>query len=1047
MCNNSKFITVNKYSKLRYFNLSFILKDLFSEINPIIELKAHKNSDSVLIYQINSFMPKNVLDMFKDAVKYKKSKKSKIDYYNEFTHSSNTFTLGNKVIEAFNENGIIPFVRYVENNNNLLINKPLLKEFLNSIKNFVFADSSSIISDTVFEKYKEIYNLYLNHNKEISVLTRVIISTIILQKQSYNFPKPEYLHSFMVYNLSSTKFKKLSNSDKKIKIEELLKSVLDKVWFKFCNNPSESKIFEEFVLINYKKDNFALVKSICELNKELLNKKENIALKYLYAVSLLQLGDISKCEKTLNEACFEKYPDAKFTLYRIYNNDFGEFFAENKAAKRKKALTDGAYLAQPNAVIMLVRELFSDFNKNYQTIKALLWKLNEKISSLDDTMKADFYYYLACCKEKDNLPEDAKHYFDKALKFGNERARAKASRALRKTYDFSKAFKTENFKNLCVINSNNESTRALLRTLPDDYAVYAINADFKNTEIENIFTFFSIKACIDNLILKITAGSKVIISFLNDDDRENLNNGLEVLDRLFNEALNKNQNDRISFINTFDIYIKSEYEYASAFIDANISDMGDDVFFKTHIIDPYRSSILKLFYEKPVFLPILTSKAEKQSNIILLSNSVDFSFSVVKELMAISYMGKAAKTNITVISNDEIIEKLSKKLQKKMPGAYINNFSKKLSEIINNAGAKSKEKNNLSCSQYPVLKPDLKSYDIYSSDFLSLLLGTSAYEISDDKFNDIFNLSVSNNLPSEEKAEVHKFYKILNSANYFIINVGTDEENIDFAINIRRQILANSPNMDKKPFVSVYCENQKTAYLANRITLSNKNQGDHYHNKYDLYFFGMADTLYSYNNLVNNTLEQQALEIHKSYCGLSVHDSFNENTHGAYNSYYSYQYNQDSSMITAIALRYRLFFLGLYKGKNLSSEFTLEEDCDLSEEFNKYLNSSDKSIDDELAKTEQIRWNNYMLSRGWSAPNQEQLKVYLNDNSITNHKHMLLKLHPYIADWDDLDDDGEICKAVKNSNKEFESPRDITRQSIKDTVKWFSIFKEKSRER
>ena len=79
MCNNSKFITVNKYSKLRYFNLSFILKDLFSEINPIIELKAHKNSDSVLIYQINSFMPKNVLDMFKDAVKYKKSKKSKPD--------------------------------------------------------------------------------------------------------------------------------------------------------------------------------------------------------------------------------------------------------------------------------------------------------------------------------------------------------------------------------------------------------------------------------------------------------------------------------------------------------------------------------------------------------------------------------------------------------------------------------------------------------------------------------------------------------------------------------------------------------------------------------------------------------------------------------------------------------------------------------------------------------------------------------------------------------------------------------------------------------
>ena len=1055
MSDHHKFITIEKYNGFKanhkYFNLSFILEDLFNEASPIIKFKKTDNAAPTLIAQINSFMPEVVLQSFLQATQSNKANaqpqrakipKRKFDYYREFTNSSNTYTLGNKVIKIFNEIGIAAFVDALEKNENLIIDKALLKEYLKAIKELLFPDEgffSSTNNKTYFknssDKYKQTYDIYLNHNNEINVLARLIISTIILQRQTKGCPHAKYVFSFI-----EAKAKKESKKT----IENLLKAILDKIWLTFCDNPAENEIFRECVLRNYKKSDFNSVINISKLNKEILDKNENAATKHLYAVALLQSGNISDCEKVLNEKSFENYPDAQYLLYRIYNDDFGRFPAADKEEKRRRALAKAVDLCQPNAVLSAVSELINDFNSNYKTIENLLQKLNKKINALGDDLKADFYYYFACCKEKDNLPEEAKQYFDNALKYGNERARAKASRVLRKTNDFSKAFNSENYKNICVINSNNEATKVFLKSLSEDYLVFAINSDFSGTEIENIISLSSVKSCIDTLISKAAIDGKVIISFLNDDDRINLRYGLEVLDRLYNEALNKSRYDRISFINIFDIYIKSDYEYASVFVDANLSDMGCDIYFRTHIIDPYRNSVLKLLYEKPVFLPLLTNKENAKSGFVVIGNNVNFNFSIIKQFMAVSYMGNSVQASACVISDNEAINTLSNKLQKEMPGIYVNGFSNRLKEIIHHNNKNTKHKQP---SEYPILKPELKSYDISRSEFFSLLLSTSAFDISDKELNDAFNLSVSNNFPIKDKSEVSKFYKLLNSANYFVVNVGTDEENIEFAINIRRSILANSPKMDKKPFIAVYCENPKTAYLASRITLSNKNQGDHYHNKYDLYFFGMADTLYTYSSLVDNALEKQALKIHESYFSHAVNKSDNEDTLKALNSYYSYQYNQDSSIISAIGLRYRLFIAGLYKDKNLSSEFTLEEDCGLSQEFNKYLNKKIKLKDDELAEIEQIRWNNYMLSRGWSAPAYEQLETYLKDNSVTTHKHMLLKLHPYIADWDDLDDDGDICKMIKDSNKEFYSPRETTRQSVKNTAKWLSMFRNRGIER
>lgn len=210
----------------------------------------------------------------------------------------------------------------------------------------------------------------------------------------------------------------------------------------------------------------------------------------------------------------------------------------------------------------------------------------------------------------------------------------------------------------------------------------------------------------------------------------------------------------------------------------------------------------------------------------------------------------------------------------------------------------------------------------------------------------------------------------------------------------------------------------------------------------------MSDTLYSYDALVNNELEIQALEIHKSYSRLDSDDIYSKEYFDALNSFFSYQYNIDSSLTTAIGLRYRLFIAQLYKNEGISSEFSLEEDCNKSPLFENYLNDEFESYnDDDFAKIEQYRWNNFMLSRGWQAPTWEQLCTYLKDETITNHKHMLLKLHPYISDWDDLDDDGDICNEIRKYKKFFDSPKAITKDSIEKTTLWLSMFKQRKQKK
>jgi len=168
-------------------------------------------------------------------------------------------------------------------------------------------------------------------------------------------------------------------------------------------------------------------------------------------------------------------------------------------------------------------------------------------------------------------------------------------------------------------------------------------------------------------------------------------------------------------------------------------------------------------------------------------------------------------------------------------------------------------------------------------------------------------------------------------------------------------------------------------------------------------------------------------------------------------NYYSSQYNQDSSKITAIGLRYRLFIADLYEfPKNHESlMFSIEKDQELSKQYKTWLENDDENNTYLAGSIEQTRWNGFMLSRAWEPASLNQVVGYKNQSSNGQHKHMIAKLHPFICEWEDLNEmnDNSFIVSLRNKftqdphTKEYkiENPTETTLKSVYDTSAMLSL--------
>lgn len=531
----------------------------------------------------------------------------------------------------------------------------------------------------------------------------------------------------------------------------------------------------------------------------------------------------------------------------------------------------------------------------------------------------------------------------------------------------------------CFVNSLDGNNLVFVSTLPDEewslFTVGQKNPSLdKAARVKDFDELFHLQH-LDNCKFY---NHKILFLFMSQDEDRNLNECLMVLDKLFNIALRMSENQRGTLINNIEIYVGSKYEIASALIDANINDMGNDIFFKVHIVDETRDSAHQLLCDAPLFLPLLSRPRHENSIHVVLFGCSETNYCLIKESIASAYLGKEYPINMTMLGTGA--DHMERRLRQECPGIFHEPY--------------------IEC-----IRPKFISCCIEEEDFPSIIYGNT----SDDESN-------------------HPLVKTLGAGNYFVVDLSSDYDSIRFAMELRVWLLRSRGTFDRTPFIAVKCKNSQNSYLAAHLTLSGQAAGDTYYSRYDLFPFGISRVLYSFPRLIKNPrLEEVALQIHKSYYG--------GNDRRAENDYYSFSYNADSSLLTAIGLSYRLFAGGAYfTQKEQYLNYGIFDSISLLSNYVEAI----KSKEDSAASLEQSRWNGFMLSRGWESADLNQVRAYKEQSTGVSHKHMLAKLHPFISEWDDLDSD-DLTKILGILQSKFDynkHPKYTTKKSIKDTPKF-----------
>lgn len=577
-----------------------------------------------------------------------------------------------------------------------------------------------------------------------------------------------------------------------------------------------------------------------------------------------------------------------------------------------------------------------------------------------------------------NKPEGISD-FETAAQKGHEKARQELSRKERMERQIFPTFSNNPDAPCCFANSLDGNNLVFVSTLPDgEWCLFT--TEQKNPSVDNAVSvknfdeFVSIQhlADFDSYI------HKVILLFMSEDEDRNLNECLMVLDKLFNIALRILEKQRNALMDNIEIFVGARYEIASTLIDANINDMGNDIYFKVHVVDETRDSAHQLLCDAPLFLPLISNQKHNNSINVVLVGSSETNYRIIKESIGCAFLGNEHPVSITMLGTGA--NHLERRLRQECPGIF--------------------HEPRIEC-----IRPTFISCCIEEEDFPNLIYGNAHDEYPDDDL-----------------------VKTLSVGNYFVVDLSSDQDSIRFAMELRTWLLRSRGTFDRTPFISVRCRNSQNSYLASHLTLSGQAAGDTYYSRYDLFPFGITRVLYSYNRLVENPrLEEVALQIHKSYYG--------ENDRRAENDYYSFSYNADSSMLTAIGLSYRFFAGGsFFSKKEQYLNYGAFDSIALLSDYAEAI----KPKEDYAASLEQSRWNGFMLSRGWESADLNQVRAYKDQSTGISHKHTLAKLHPFIREWGDLDSDDlmQILGMLQSKFDYNKHPKITTRKSIKDTPKF-----------
>lgn len=226
-------------------------------------------------------------------------------------------------------------------------------------------------------------------------------------------------------------------------------------------------------------------------------------------------------------------------------------------------------------------------------------------------------------------------------------------------------------------------------------------------------------------------------------------------------------------------------------------------------------------------------------------------------------------------------------------------------------------------------------------------------------------------------------------ANYIVVSEATDNDTMELGISLRRLFYKLDPEFAACPPIFCYVQEVSKAHLLKNLTTAESNPKRKM--SYDLTPFGSLDEVFTYERLVNSPLEKLSKNVHLAY--EEIFSDGQIDVKEALKRYNLFEVNKRSNRANALHIRYKLNMLGLdYTEDGNAQEVSLSEQC-TKEDLAK------------MAYCEHSRWMAFLEAEGWSVAEREDALAYRNSGiSKGRHNCPLLKMHPYICDYEKLKD-------------------------------------------
>lgn len=207
--------------------------------------------------------------------------------------------------------------------------------------------------------------------------------------------------------------------------------------------------------------------------------------------------------------------------------------------------------------------------------------------------------------------------------------------------------------------------------------------------------------------------------------------------------------------------------------------------------------------------------------------------------------------------------------------------------------------------------------------------------------------------------------------NYTIVTAGSDSNNFNIAVALRRYFLIN--NLDNV-IIDIGIKN---TYKSKNIEILK----DDTQKAYNFNTLGSIEETYFKNPIINSDIEQMAERLH----------NLNSEGKKAYQNSYNSEYNRKSSRASVAHIRYKLFSV-------LQDKYT----GDLKTDLQNYKEIIKKpEIIDLLTRNEHDRWMAYLYTDGYRVADIKTVEQYYTKVG-NKHKHSLAKLHPALVGNDEL---------------------------------------------